>query len=198
MPGLPGCFRIRDGASGGAFGAVEAEGEEAFVDDVGADFAFATFDPLLDLGQVVVDQAWPSRRAGQRHPGVAGGDVASDGFRIDSGELRGGVRGAGGVVGLENFHDVPVRLLHASLRWESLGGGRRPRAKPRRGVCVRTDTPPVPCPSIGRSAVRQQGRTCPSTGRLACPLAAGNDRFRICTRPDSAITSSTRSGGNVQ
>nr|EJI98961.1 hypothetical protein JVH1_3387 [Rhodococcus sp. JVH1] len=26
----------------------------------------------------------------------------------------------GYVVGLESFHDVPVRLLHASLRWESL------------------------------------------------------------------------------
>lgn len=33
-------------------------------------------------------------------------------------------------------------------------------------------TPTAPCSSTGRSAVRQQGRTCPPTGRLACPLAA--------------------------
>ncbi len=91
--------------------------------------------------------------------------------RIDTGQLCGGMRAAGRVVGFENFHDVPVRLLHASLRWESLGGGRRPRAKPRRGVWFRTDTPPAPRPSTGRSAVRQQGQRCPSTGRLACPLS---------------------------
>ena len=83
MPGPPCGFRIRDGASSGVFGAVEAEGKEAFVDDVGADPAFAALDPLLDLGQMLVDDAGPPRRAGHRHAGVAGGDVTPDGFRID-------------------------------------------------------------------------------------------------------------------
>ena len=36
-----------------------------------------------------------------------------------------------------------------------------------------TDTSPIPWPRTGRSAVRQQGDTCPPTGRLACPLARG-------------------------
>lgn len=43
-------FRIRDGASGGAFGAVEPELEESFVDDVGTGLAFTALDPFLDLG----------------------------------------------------------------------------------------------------------------------------------------------------
>lgn len=171
MPGPPRRLRLRDGASGGAFGAVEAELDQTFVDDVGTDLALAAVDPLFDLRQVVVDEAWSPSGTGQCQPRVTGGDVAPDGSRIDTGQLCGGMRAAGRVVGFENFHDVPVRLLHASLRWESLGGGRRPRAKPRRGVWFRTDTPPAPRPSTGRSAVRQQGQRCPSTGRLACPLS---------------------------
>ncbi len=173
MPGPPRCLRLRHSPAGGAFGAVEAELDQTFVDDVGTDLALAAVDPLFDLRQVVVDEAWSPSGTGQCQPRVTGGDVAPDGFRIDTGQLCGGMRAAGRVVGFENFHDVPVRLLHASLRWESLGGGRRPRAKPRRGVWFRTDTPPAPRPSTGRSAVRQQGQRCPSTGRLACPLSLG-------------------------
>jgi hypothetical protein len=50
MPGLPRRLRIRDRASGGALGPVEPQLEESFVDDVGADLAFAALDPFLDLG----------------------------------------------------------------------------------------------------------------------------------------------------
>ncbi len=136
MTGPPRCLRLRHSPAGGAFGAVEAELDQTFVEDVGTDLALAAVDPLFDLRQVVVDEAWSPSGTGQCQPRVTGGDVAPDDFRIDTGQLRGGMRAAGRVVGFENFHDLPVRLLHASLRWESLGGGRRPRAKPLQGRLV--------------------------------------------------------------
>lgn len=46
-------------------------------------------------------------------------DIPPHGLGIHTRQLRRGVRTFGGVVRLENFHDRPIRLLHASLRWNS-------------------------------------------------------------------------------
>ena len=49
-----------------------------------------------------------------------------------------------------------------------------------------TDTSLAPGLRTGRSAVRQQGGTCPPTGRLACPLA-GVHNFFSAVRFSSSI-----------
>jgi hypothetical protein len=102
------------------------------------------------------------------------------------------MRAAGRVVGFENFHDVPVRLLHASLRWESLGGGRKPRASSGGASGSGPTHRRPPCPSTGRSSVRQQGRPCPPAGRLACPLSDGRrsamDSHRVSESMRNRVT----------
>jgi hypothetical protein len=55
---------------------------------------------------------------------------------------------------------------------EPLVGGRRPRANPG-GASGQDRHTAGPMPIYRGSTVRQQGRTCPPTGRLACPLARG-------------------------
>ena len=59
--------------------ALEAEREQLVVDDVGPDLAVAALDPLLDLGQIAVDQPVPGRSLGQDPAGGSQPDVSRDG-----------------------------------------------------------------------------------------------------------------------
>lgn len=90
------------------------------MDDISPSPVLGPFDPFLALRREVVDHPRPTPRPRHRSPRVPGRDVPSDRLRIYPGQLRGGVRTASGVVGLKNFHDLPVRLLHGSLRWNRL------------------------------------------------------------------------------
>ena len=49
-----------DGPASRSLGALEAESQQPVVDDVRADLAVAALDPLLDFGQVRIDELAPS------------------------------------------------------------------------------------------------------------------------------------------
>lgn len=50
---------VRDRAAGSAFRTLVAQGHELVVGDIGTDLAERPLDPLLDLGQVLIDQLRP-------------------------------------------------------------------------------------------------------------------------------------------
>src|SRR5690606_37483480 len=133
---------------------------QSLVDDVGADLARTALDPLLDLRHMLVDDPRSPRRPGHPTAGVASRDVTAHRLRVDPGQLRRRVRTAGGVIRLKNLHDLPVTLLHASLRW-NCSRWSKTSSKPRRDAHDGTNTGPAPWPQTGRSAVRQQGSPCP-------------------------------------
>jgi hypothetical protein len=66
----------------------ETQRDELVVGDIGADFAIGAFDPLLDLGQELINQHRPPHPANSQ-AGLSDGDIPGDGVMRDPGELAG-------------------------------------------------------------------------------------------------------------
>jgi hypothetical protein len=99
-----------DRAAGGALGAGVAHREELLVSLVGTDLAEGTFDPLLDLGQVLIDQLRPGSRLVQLAASGAAVHVVLDRMVRASGQLAGITQRPCQVVGIQDFHDLLGRL----------------------------------------------------------------------------------------
>jgi hypothetical protein len=84
------------------------------VDDVGADLAVAPLDPLLDLGEVRIDELAALNRLIERSTSSSQPDVPGDGVRRAAGELGGVAQAARQVECFEDLHGLSGRL-HLSL-----------------------------------------------------------------------------------
>jgi hypothetical protein len=84
--------------------------------DVGPHLALGPVHPLLDLVQERVDHLRPSRRLAHGPAQIPGQRIPAHRLRICLAQRRRRMRDAGRIERFENFHDLPVRLLHRSLR----------------------------------------------------------------------------------
>jgi hypothetical protein len=95
VAGGVGALGTSDCAPARPLGPLEALGQQLVVDDVGADLAVGTLDPLLDLGQEAVDQAVTGGSLGQDPARGPEPDVARDRVVRAAGELGRGPIAAG-------------------------------------------------------------------------------------------------------
>ncbi len=136
--------------------------------DVGPHLALRPVHPLLDLVQERVDQLRPRRRPPSRQgpgPGPAHTGAPSSDLPCTAAPP---MRDASRIERFENFHDLPVRLLHGP-------------SGPSRLVCVHSHRAnlqrPKPTARHVHGPVRIKGDqmsatrepSCPSKGILACP-----------------------------
>ena len=131
-PSTVGLLDLRDRSSGGAFRAGVAQSEQLFVGHVGADLAERTLDPLLDLGQVHVDQLRPGSRLVELAGRGTALDVVLHGVVRAAGQLAGITQRPSQVVGIQDFHDLLGRLhfIPSSGRW----GASAPLIAPEEGA----------------------------------------------------------------
>jgi hypothetical protein len=94
----------------------------------------AAFDELLDLVAIGVDLHRPADPSVRVVPGVAELDVAGDGLGVAAGQVGRGMGTAGEVEGLEDVHDLPVRLLHGPSGFGRRLGCRTTRGSPTGGA----------------------------------------------------------------
>lgn len=117
------------------------------------DLAVRPLDPLFDLRHEWVDNLRPPDRTGDRTTGVPHPCVSPHGLGIDPRQHSRRMRTFGGVQGLEDFHDFPVRLLQRpSGRSASMPRSTEPTA----GGIVCSE-PTRMGPRTGRSVVRGEG-----------------------------------------
>src|SRR5690625_741565 len=124
---------------------------------IGTDLALALVHPLLDLGQVLIDQLRSRGGLVAQPPRITGGDVPRHSVVGDPGELAGVPVGPCQVERFENFHDLLGRL-HVSL----LGamGASAPLSLPGRG--------PEP-PQAARQRMSCRADPMTASGQLSCP-----------------------------
>jgi transposase len=153
-PAVPGPVtgpRRSNRAPRGPLAAPEPHRHEPLMSDISPYLPLGPVRPFLDLLQELIDQLRPHRRPAQ----ITGLRVTPHRLGIRAAQRRRRMRDTRHVIRLENFHDLPVRLLHCP-------------SGPRAGMYSQPPTllPEGPrkqhrhitaCPSKGRSAVRQPG-----------------------------------------
>ena len=117
VPSPPSRLHLRDRASGGAFRPGEPHPDQPGMDHIRADLALAGLDPVLNLRHEPIQHPRPPARTRHRPTRIPRRDIPTHRLRIHPRQQRSRVRTLRGVERLQNFHDLPVRLLHVSLRW---------------------------------------------------------------------------------
>lgn len=110
---MPSPIRALDGGDRTAGGPLRTgipQGEQLLVGHISTDLPEAVFDPLLDLGQVLIDQLRTGHRLIELAAGSPSFDIVLDGVVGAAGQLAGITQRPGQVVGIQDFHDLLGRL----------------------------------------------------------------------------------------
>ena len=171
---------LRDRPAGGALRTLVAHRKQLLVGHIGADLALRAFDPLLDLGQVLIGQLRPRRGPVQLAAGSAAVDVVLHRVVRAAGQLPGITQRPCQVVGIQNFHDLlgRLQLIPSSGRW----GASAPLIAPEEGASTaqRGEADDV---VSGRSHDRQWAVLMSASGQFRGRLRAVSRGRRQTARP---------------
>jgi hypothetical protein len=116
VPGPPHGLGLGDHPPGAALRARISHRGQPAVHHISADLPAAAIHQLLNLAGELIRRPRPARGRSRVMTSLPQRHVSQDGLAVGTGQLRRRVRAAGQVIRLQNFHDLPARLSHGSLR----------------------------------------------------------------------------------
>ena len=157
-----------DRAPGRALRAGVPERDQLVVRDVGAQPTLGALDPLLELGQELIDQLRPRRGPVRQRTGLTGRDVPADGVVRDPGQLTGITQRPGQIERFQHVHDLLGRL-HSGPSWGRSAHQHRHRTPGGASTAGRGEADEL---VSGRSHDRQRATFVTATGQLRGRLRA--------------------------